>query len=422
MDEYNTPISLSRKEELLREELDRIRQTASFRFGNHIVRAIETPWRIILLPFTLPKLMLMIFLEHKTTRPEPSFIMRDCIVVFSSNSKRGLHYDRLEALLSHFHSSNTQLIHVSIDARNALSNERNVVRYMLSGRHHIKGMKPKTWNTKCETLLNCLFDIYAPKTFIFDGDYPFRGLLDAIKHRPEMNRFWIRESSNNHKISHLPTSGFEIFDAIIHPSLSKESDPDVHVGRSGSIFCNPIVHRTVSAYDAASFREKHLTSGGQLVFFDIGPDDPLADEIANVLLAQESVTLLVRNGHCSSAILNHPRCITLTTMRYYEALKASDAAVLYPDQYSIHTAFATNTPTLSILDSHNTARSLSEDLLTEELPLMCIDSTLDAGLMKTALQRIIDKEVQNQLAGRMSDFMVDYENNKLSSYLMDLHS
>jgi hypothetical protein len=109
-------------------------------------------------------------------------------------------------------------------------------------------------------------------------------------------------------------------------------------------------------------------------------------------------------------------------MRYYEALKASDAAVLYPDHYSIHTAFATNTPTLSILDSDNTARSLSEDLLTEELPLMCIDSTLDAGLMKTALQRIIDKKVQDQLSERMGDFMIDYENNKLSSYLMDLHS
>jgi len=53
---------------------------------------------------------------------------------------------------------------------------------------------------------------------------------------------------------------------------------------------------------------------------------------------------------------------------------------------------------------------------------MCIDSTLDAGLMKTALQRIIDKKVQDQLSERMGDFMIDYENNKLSSYLMDLHS
>lgn len=422
MDEYNTPTSLSRKEEMLRDELERIRQTASFRFGNHIVRAIERPWRIILLPLTLPKLLLDIFLEKKAIPRKPSFNMRDCIVVFSSNSKRGLHYDRLEALLSHFHTGNTQLIHVSIDNRNAVSNEKNVIRYTLPGRHQIKGMKPKTWNAKCETLLNCLFDIYAPKTFIFDGDYPFRGLLDAVKHRAEMNRFWIRESSNNHKISQLPTSGFEIFDAIIHPSLSKESDPDVHVGRSGSIFCNPIVHRTVNAYDATDFREKHLTEEGQIVFFDIGSNDPLSDEIANMLLAQENVKLLVREGNCPPTLINHRHCIKLTTMRYYEALKASDAAILYPDQYSIHTALATNTPTLSILDSPTTARSLSEDLLSEDLPLMCIDSTLDTGLIKTALLRIVDKEVQGQLVQRMSDFMVDYENNKLPSYLMELHA
>jgi hypothetical protein len=42
--------------------------------------------------------------------------------------------------------------------------------------------------------------------------------------------------------------------------------------------------------------------------------------------------------------------------------------------------------------------------------------------MKTALQRIIDKKVQDQLAERMSDFMVDYKNNKLPSLLMELHA
>jgi len=30
--------------------------------------------------------------------------------------------------------------------------------------------------------------------------------------------------------------------------------------------------------------------------------------------------------------------------------------------------------------------------------------------------------VQGQLVQRMSDFMVDYENNKLPSYLMELHA
>ena len=45
------------REEAAARELRRIRISPSFRIGVHIITAIERPWRLLLLPITLPWLM-----------------------------------------------------------------------------------------------------------------------------------------------------------------------------------------------------------------------------------------------------------------------------------------------------------------------------------------------------------------------------
>ena len=241
MEDYNLPTTLSRKEELLQSELNRIRQTASFKFGNHFVRALERPWMIPLLPFTIPLLMFKILREKKNTNNVATRSTRHCVVLFSCASVRGLHFDRTEALIAKLEDPELQIIHVTTDEMFVTASRKNVHYYMFPARAKLDGMNPKLWNTQCEIFLNSIFDIYSPKTFIFDGDYPFRGMLNAMESRPEMNRFWLRESSLIYKISSLPGDAFEVVDAIIHPTLRKKTDPDTNIGRSGSVFCNPIL-------------------------------------------------------------------------------------------------------------------------------------------------------------------------------------
>lgn len=422
VDQYNHPFSITLKEEELRNELARLRGTASFRFGFHFVQAFQQPWRIPLLPFTTPWLVYQLLRAPKHSNKKRRLKHRDCVMVFSSGSPRGLHVDRSEALLASLNNGTTQLIHVSTDYRMLEREEGDIIRFIMPGRKQSPGMKPGVWNKQCETILNCLIDVYAPKTFVFDGDFPYRGLLDVIQLRDGMNRFWIRESPNNHRISQLPLDGFETFDAVIHPSLSKVGDPDTNVGKSGSVFCNPIVG-PLPVKDALHQRRlKIAPQTAQLVFFDLGAAHGHAETIANTLLADEGVLLLIRPGTNNRRLLNHPRTVLAYGMTYIESIGCADVAVLEPDQYSLHAALCTHTPTLSVLDESSTKSAVSEDAFQNGLPIIHLGTTLETSLVESAVHRLLDSSVQQQLREQMKSLNLNYDQESLVRFLMELHS
>ena len=422
MEEYNLPTTLSRKEEILQGELTRIRSTASFKFGNHFVKALERPWRILLLPITLPLLMWKLFREDKNLKVDTNKKTRNCVVMFSTSSSRGLHFDRCEALISHFNDSELQIVHITTEGLGVRNSRKDIQYYIFPERTNIVGMNPKLWNTKCEVFLNNILDIFSPKTFIFDGDYPFRGMLNAIESREEMNRYWIRESSQNFKTSSLPVDGFELFDAIIHPTLSRTPDSDRNIGRSGSIYCNPILTRPPSESEREMYRLKHISKGCQLIFLDVGKRDELAENIASHLLLREDVYLLVRRNMCIRTVLDHPRTIIASDLNYSQAIGVSDAVVLYPDHFSLHAAFHSERPTLSVFDDAKTIENLNEEFDTEDLPSLYLDSTTNDNLVLTAIDRLLDLTVQEQLKQRMSEFNIDYDTQNLVDLIITQHS
>jgi len=422
VEEYNLPTTLSRKEEILQAELTRIRSTASFKFGNHFVKALERPWRILLLPITLPLLMWKLFREDKNLKVDTNKKTRNCVVMFSTSSSRGLHFDRCEALISHFNDSELQIVHITTEGLGVRNSRKDIQYYIFPERTNIVGMNPKLWNTKCEVFLNNILDIFSPKTFIFDGDYPFRGMLNAIESREEMNRYWIRESSQNFKTSSLPVDGFELFDAIIHPTLSRTPDSDRNIGRSGSIYCNPILTRPPSESEREMYRLKHISKGCQLIFLDVGKRDELAENIASHLLLREDVYLLVRRNMCIRTVLDHPRTIIASDLNYSQAIGVSDAVVLYPDHFSLHAAFHSERPTLSVFDDAKTIENLNEEFDTEDLPSLYLDSTTNDNLVLTAIDRLLDLTVQEQLKQRMSEFNIDYDTQNLVDLIITQHS
>jgi len=343
-------------------------------------------------------------------------------MLFSSDSQRGLHADRGEALLASLSNTKIQRVHVSTDKRMLAYTDENTVRFLLPGRKQSQGMSPKVWNIQCETILNCIIDVYGPKTFVFDGDYPFRGLLNAIQLRDGMNRFWVRESPNNHKISQLPLDGFETFDAVLHPSHTKTSDPDTNVGRSGSVFCNPIVGPIPTTEALHQRRLKLASSTSKLIFFDLGSAHQHAEAIVNTLLADDSVMLLIRPGTNYRKLIEHPQTVLAHGMTYIESIGCADVAVLEPDQYSLHAALCTKTPTLSVLDEPSTKSAVSEQSLEEILPIIHLDSMLDDELINTAVHRLLDANVQQQLREQMESLNLNYDQTPLVNFLMDLHN
>ena len=109
-----------RREAALRRELWRLRNSASFRLGNHLIDAARKPWRILILPFSLPIVAWQIGMELLGRRPRP---MSDamiqlkggperCVVLFPTNGVGFGHFTRLYALARRLrrHDSDLEIV------------------------------------------------------------------------------------------------------------------------------------------------------------------------------------------------------------------------------------------------------------------------------------------------------------------------
>ena len=77
-------------------------------------------------------------------------------------------------------------------------------------------MDARTWNSQCEEMLANVFSVHRPSTFIFDGAYPYRGMLNAIKTKTSIDRIWVRRVTREGRDS-APEDSFSHFDRIVVP-------------------------------------------------------------------------------------------------------------------------------------------------------------------------------------------------------------
>jgi len=97
----------------------------------------------------------------------------------------------------------------------------NFPTYHLSGRYKHKDMDSSTWNMMVEEMLTLVLETHNPKYFLFDGAYPYRGMLNSIYGHDQITKVWMRRGMFR-KGSSIPVDSIEYFDLIVHPSDAVE--------------------------------------------------------------------------------------------------------------------------------------------------------------------------------------------------------
>ena len=65
-------------------------------------------------------------------------------------------------------------------------------------------------------MLANVFSVHKPSIFVFDGAYPYRGMLNAIKTRGGITKIWVRRITRKGKDS-VPVDSYSHFDRIVVP-------------------------------------------------------------------------------------------------------------------------------------------------------------------------------------------------------------
>ena len=104
-------------------------------------------------------------------------------------------------------------------------------------------MSASQWNALCEEMLNLVFSLHRPKAFVFDGSFPYRGMLNSIKSNSNnLFKVWLRRGAIRPGSRNIPVDSINHFHAIIRPGDSVGIDSEDEFDHGVSLVrCNPIL-------------------------------------------------------------------------------------------------------------------------------------------------------------------------------------
>ena len=212
----------------LRRELHRLRTSPSLRLGAHITTAIRKPWRAPFLILSLPFMMLMIGLELIGLKAQPKALQTNdagrekskgnCIIMFPTNGVGFGHFTRMLALAKRMKQQDPSLEIIFFTTMPTLHllKPYGIPAHHISGPKYFKGFESGDWNALLEEELTLCLETHKPSMFIFDGAFPYRGMLRAIQDRDGLKKIWMRRGMFK-KGARIPVDSIQHFDTIIRP-------------------------------------------------------------------------------------------------------------------------------------------------------------------------------------------------------------
>lgn len=195
------PTSL--RERVLAEELSRIRSTYSFQLGLLLTESfVRKPWKILLFPFSFVALNLRFLRSRKQTRQNNSEIIQrldtTCIFFISTSEEGIASAERTAELAHHFTSSGKKVVVMStLDGISDMLPKATIVFPMNDPKKEQKEHRSQ-WNSQCENLVGTILDTHRPHQVVFDGPYPYRGILNVMKYYALTEWIWLRPSGIEH--------------------------------------------------------------------------------------------------------------------------------------------------------------------------------------------------------------------------------
>ena len=228
-------------------QITRLRESVSYRLGRHVTIAIEKPWRIPFLPISFPIFLVLLGLERLGRRPQKVIEVdyttaseinsqstpvkqeapapENSVVFFPTNGVGFGHFTRLYSVARRLKKEdpNCEIIFFTTMPTLHIPYSEGYITYHLAGRKKDGNMEASKWNMMVEEMMTLVFETHRPKAFVFDGAFPYRGMLNAIRDSSIPNKVWVRRGMFK-KGSKIPVDSIQHFDLVVHPGDAVENE------------------------------------------------------------------------------------------------------------------------------------------------------------------------------------------------------
>lgn len=222
----------SRGVDFLRNEVARLRASASFRLGSHLVGALTSPKRFLALPFTLPALMWRLWRESRgrspraavgsTSRIDPGG--KRTIVMFPTNGVGFGHFTRLYAIARRIRvlAPDIDIVFVTTMPTLHVLYREKFPAYHLSGPRVFSMLSGGQWDGMLEEVMSLVLERHRPEAFVFDGAHPYAGMLRSLRSARPPRTYWVKRGMAR-TAEELSVQAQESFDAIVVPGDAEDT-------------------------------------------------------------------------------------------------------------------------------------------------------------------------------------------------------
>ena len=402
--------------------MEKILSSLSYRLGNLIVDSIRKPWKMLLLPMNIILLFYSYSIErlgrkrvNYSNSRALSYPPRNCVILFPTNGVGMGHMSRMIALAKSLQSKKPSLEIVFFTTNYVIHHlyQNGFTCYHLPGRKKFSQMTPSQWNSICEDKLSDVISLHRPSVFVFDGSYPYRGMLNAIKGREEIHKVWVRRSGRK-DLFELPNDSLAHFDRLVIPDdyLELELEPKkaTEMGVDQINFAPPMI--SVSRNDLlprGSLRGRlGIPKDALVCLVSLGAG--VVNEIKDVRnFVVDSLTSREIYVIIADSMLNPTKVINgnkfLRYIKEYPLMhfrNCFDFSIISGGYNSIHEAVHLRLPSL-ILPNENTG---SDDQLTRAIRAsenggFIVIEQEDYDLLELGIERICDADVRKQMIQSM---------------------
>ena len=351
--------AMVRKYKRNQRELRRLRSTVSFQLGLHLTTAIRQPWRLIALPISFPLLCLKLGLQKLGKKPVDmgndilnldQVNRKHCIVLFPTNGVGFGHFTRMYAIARELRKTDPSLeivFFTPMPTLHILYNEQFPT-YHLAGKYKHADMTSTQWNGLVEDMLHMVFEMHRPSWFIFDGAYPYRGMLNAVASQPHMKKWWMRRGSIKRNKS-IPVDSTSFFDGVIIPSegIEPTEEDNGHVVPPIMAFEPENAWKRDFARSRLAVPEEAFLVYVQLGAGRINDIENILDEVLKALYAHPHVHVVLGESMLGARLLfTHERLRIIRDYPNAIYAQAFDASVQAGGYNSFHEARQVRIPTL----------------------------------------------------------------------------
>ena len=425
-------------EDKYRREVVRIRKSSSFRIGTHLIRSIEQPWRFPLLLFSLPWLVFSICLERIGRKPLPveetdsigSGDTRKSIVMFPTNGVGFGHFTRMLALARRVRrlDSDIELIFFTTMPTLHLLKREGIAAYHIPGRNKFHEMNASTWNILTEEMLANVLIVHRPSIFVFDGAFPYRGMLNAIQGDSKMKKVWLRRGTFRKGATKVPVDSIDHFDFIIHPKDSVDESHDDEIEFKPSIIrSDPIIF-----LDEGELRPRNdlrdrlgIPHNAIVVYLQLGAGqiNDIESDIntcLKILEQFEDAYVVLGESLIGSRIPSIGGRVRIIS-EYPNSLdfRAFDFTIMAAGYNSYHEAIRFSLPTLCI-PNMNTGMDdqLARAEVAEKAGAMIVLREVTEDKVAVAIERLMDSEVRRTMVERCEKLHQPNGANQLAKWLV----